>query len=840
MRRTSTFMPGFISLALLLCFLSHPLYAQFGDQRIISSQSLGANFVRAGDLDGDGDIDIVSASPNDSKIAWYRNQDGFGTFEGEEIISLDVARVNSIHIADLDSDGDLDILSASRDDNAIGWHENVGNGTFNSRSIISTDLFVAMAAYTADIDGDGDLDVISASRDDDKIAWYEHLDGAGNFGPQQVISTATLRAYAVFAADIDGDGDQDVLSASELDDKIAWYENMDGNGTFSTQYVISTNANSAHDVVAADLDGDGDFDVVSASAADDKIAWYENIDGAGTFSVERVLTTDALFAHSVSVADVDGDGDLDILSASINDSKLSWYPNLDGRGSFGGQQIISTSGSGATSIVAANLDGDEDLDIISSSMFDNKIAWYESFTGRGRVRFSLFNDVAVGTTVSYWPRSVHAADIDGDGDLDILSASHNDNKIAWYENINGVFSDQKVITSVADGAQDVQTADIDGDGDLDVLSASGLDNSIKWYENFDGRGSFDILSVVSTGANNAHAVYAADIDGDGDLDLISASFDDDTIAWYENLDGQGSYGSLISITRAARGATDVAAADLDGDGDMDVVSSSSFDDKIAWYRNEDGAGGFSGQIDISDNADLATAVHVADIDGDGDLDIVSASSGDDKIAWYENLDGMGLFGQEKVISLAADRAFSVHTADFDNDGDLDVISASRDDNKIAWYENLEAGRFGLQQIITTSVQGARSVFAADLDNDGDPDVISASQGDNRVAWYENLSIISTVLDSEENSLVSNSEVSSSFYPNPVGSLGNLNVEIPQAQHIVVQVYDVRGREVAGLFEGFLAAGEHVVSFERRFLPAGVYIIRIQGEVFMQTVKIVVI
>jgi hypothetical protein len=87
---------------------------------------------------------------------------------------------------------------------------------------------------------------------------------------------------SVYAIDIDGDGDNDVLSASFDDDKIAWYIN-NGNGNFSTEQIISTNADYAQSVYAIDLDGDGDNDVLSASGDDDKIAWYIN-DGSGNFS----------------------------------------------------------------------------------------------------------------------------------------------------------------------------------------------------------------------------------------------------------------------------------------------------------------------------------------------------------------------------------------------------------------------------------------------------------------------------------------------------------------------------------------------------------------------------
>jgi hypothetical protein len=95
------------------------------------------------------------------------------------------------------------------------------------------------------------------------------------FGSQQVITTAADYANSVFATDLDGDGDQDVLSASVLDDKIAWYENL-GGGAFGSQQVITTAADGVYSVFATDLDGDGDQDVLSASYSDDKIAWYEN------------------------------------------------------------------------------------------------------------------------------------------------------------------------------------------------------------------------------------------------------------------------------------------------------------------------------------------------------------------------------------------------------------------------------------------------------------------------------------------------------------------------------------------------------------------------------------
>ena len=165
---------------------------------------------------------------------------------------------------------------------------------------------------------------LSASYHDDKIAWYENTDGLGTFGPQLVISTAADGARRVRAVDIDGDGDVDVLSASELDDRIAWYENTDGLGAFGPQQVITATADLARDVVGADVDGDGDVDVLAASAGDDTVAYFEN-GGAAGFGAAQLVTNTAVGAAAVVAADLDGDGDRDVVVASAADDTVAVY-----------------------------------------------------------------------------------------------------------------------------------------------------------------------------------------------------------------------------------------------------------------------------------------------------------------------------------------------------------------------------------------------------------------------------------------------------------------------------------------------------------------------------------
>ena len=143
--------------------------------------------------------------------------------------------------------------------------------------------------------------------------------------------------------------------------------------------MITLDALEAHFVRAIDLDGDGDADVLSASAYDKKIAWYENTDGLGSFGPQQVITTDATGAESVYAIDLDCDGDVDVLSASMGDDKIAWYENTNGLGSFGSQKVITTGANGAQSVYATDLDGDGDADVLVGSLHDNKVAWFENF-----------------------------------------------------------------------------------------------------------------------------------------------------------------------------------------------------------------------------------------------------------------------------------------------------------------------------------------------------------------------------------------------------------------------------------------------------------------------------
>jgi len=706
---------------------------RFSERKLISPVG-GVSQMAFGDIDGDGDLDAAVTSSAGGAVLWIENSDGLGTFGSVHVLSTLVNGALSIELSDLDGDGDLDVLASAFDSDVIVWFENTdGEGSFGGGNAISTDSASPYSVIAADLDGDSDLDV-AAAKDDGIVEWFENTDGEGTFGPAAAVTTLADGARSVVAVDIDSDGDLDLVSASALDSKIAWYENTDGLGSFGSEEVVSTLADGAWDLFASDLDRDGDLDLSFVSSNDDTHGWFENIDGAGTFGVRQVISALVQSGRAIIAADLDGDGDADTLTASFDDSKLAWYENVDGAGTFGSQTVLGLEEE-AHSLAAVDVDGDGDLDVVAARL--DELVWFENETLH---RSALFPAPSPVTASIRDPYSLYAADLDGDGDLDVLSIATVDDTIVWSENNDGEgsFGTRQVITTLADAVLSVVAADIDRDGDLDVVSASARDSKLAWYENTDGAGTFGTQQVVTTSADFAYSVQAVDLDGDGDLDLLSGAILDNRVSWYENTDGTGSFGAEQEISTDADTVYTVVSADLDGDGDLDVLTATAGDDTVAWFENTDGEGTFGAEQVISTDVDFATSADASDLDGDGDLDVVSSSLDDNKIAWYENEDGLGTFGPERVVTEGFNTAIVVVPADLDGDGDEDLLTSALFVDRVAWFENVDGvGTFGDERVLSTIVGSGAELVAADLDRDGDLDVLASSSSRDQVLWYEN-------------------------------------------------------------------------------------------------------
>jgi hypothetical protein len=222
--------------------------------------------VQAADLDGDGDLDVMAASAFDDQVVWFENLGG-AVFGPEHVLASDVLSAQTVRAADLDGDGDLDLHVASKHDGAMSWFENLGAGSFGPRRFIDPrphpflvgesygGVPIAQWTEAMDLDGDGDLELLAGS-DVRGVYWVDNL-GGGLFGTVEPLIMDSRHVEQIRHADLDGDGDDDLAVASRMDARIAWYENQrddpDGDRVNSAAELCITHT----DPELADTDGDG-------------------------------------------------------------------------------------------------------------------------------------------------------------------------------------------------------------------------------------------------------------------------------------------------------------------------------------------------------------------------------------------------------------------------------------------------------------------------------------------------------------------------------------------------------------------------------------------------------
>jgi len=189
------------------------------------------------------------------------------------------------------------------------------SGLFVPETQISSDAFYAV--YAVDVDDDGDADIATANGG--RVTWFENDGTAVPSFAEHMITNQAFSGTAIHAGDLDGDGDVDLLGASKSDDEIAWYEN-DGaaDPTFTPHSIYigppaSEGGADPRSVYAADVDGDGDLDVLasfSGESAFDRVAWFENDGAANPSFTDHTISGATSYAFMVSAADMDDDGDL--------------------------------------------------------------------------------------------------------------------------------------------------------------------------------------------------------------------------------------------------------------------------------------------------------------------------------------------------------------------------------------------------------------------------------------------------------------------------------------------------------------------------------------------------
>ena len=594
------------------------------------------------DGDHDLDVLLSGNSKNIAGITKLFKNDGSGNFmevAGTPFLSV---YYGSIAFGDIDGDTDLDVLITGESFfpriNVTKLYKNDGTGNFTEVPGTPFDPVSSSSIAFTDVDGDNDLDVlISGDNDTTNIVKLYANNGTGQFTEVAGTPFEGVKTSSIAVADIDGSNGPDLIITGYSNDLIAITKLYKNNGAGVFSEVTDTPFPSIHSgsVGFADIDGDHDQDVLITGYQDSftPIAKLFSNDGIGNFTELKDSPFEGMAYGSVAFADVDGDNDQDFLVSGRNtqhrlNTKL--YLN-DGSGSFAEDLTVPFEGVDDGAVAFADVDGDLDQDLLitGSVTFATKIAKLYINDGAG-----TFTEMQGTPFEGVWSSSVAFADIDGDNDPDVLIAGRNNSTSGTtklYTN-DGTGNFAEVVGTPFDSVNrcDIAFADIDGDNDQDVLITGRNTSEVqisKLYTN-DGTGVFtEVINTPFDGVEYG-SVDFADIDGDYDQDvLITGVFRVNNVfilgAKLFSNDGTGNYTEIVGTPFHAVFNSSVSFIDVDGDKDPDVlIAGSQHSSDITQLYINDGSGNFteaSGNSFIGLNF-VSTAF--ADIDGDSDPDFV--------------------------------------------------------------------------------------------------------------------------------------------------------------------------------------------------------------------------
>jgi len=479
-----------------------PIWLGDGAGSFTLSGGLGSSDARRlalGDVDHDGHLDVVQGASSSNHLFFG---DGRGAFAMRE--PRVTPRAWAPVLGDVDGDGDLDLVQASSLETTV--HFGDGSGQFHA-SGITLATGEAREARLLDVDGDGDLDLALATERGPEL-WLSSL--SGTFGGARFVDSGITigggDTFDLLLEDLDGDGWPEVLEACSEGLRV-W---PNRGGAFGAPRVLRPEDPSAtvHAIALADFDRNGAVDIVAGGFGSSQV-WLADAGAANGFRSGARL--DVGRTWDVVAGDLDGDGDVDVVEGNeAGVANRAWlqvealrFVDPYGFDTADGQSVGST-----TCVLTGDLDRDGRPDLVTSSIGEPVRVWRNSGTGR----FALHESLDARET-----RAMALGDVDRDGDLDLVtggSGAEGAPTRVWLNRGRGRFEAGPELTRTE--AHALLLADLDGDGRLDLVL--GNFHELNQYLRGNGDGTFEL--VQEFGGGPTRALAAGDLDADGDLDLV--------------------------------------------------------------------------------------------------------------------------------------------------------------------------------------------------------------------------------------------------------------------------------------------------------------------------------
>jgi len=602
---------------------------------------LNPNAIAFGDLDGDGDHDmIVPFYPRQgtgTSVA-VRFNSGAGTFGGQVLYHAGTDPRDAA-LGDLDADGDLDIVVTNGGSSNVSVFINNGNGTFADDALYAVTGGPGAIAL-GDLNSDGTLDITCAVGNVSVLL----NEGRGTFGADAVYPAGDgVRRLAL--GDLDGDGELDIAATRSTPEPLVVLPNV-ANGAFGEAIVYAA-GRGADGIAIGDLDAEGNVDIAVANASSGTLTVQLN-PGDASFTRDMTYGTGDS-PWGLAAGDLDADGDVDVVIASEADDVLNVHLG-GGNGTLGAPVPYETRES-PRRVALGDLDGDGDLDIAATN------AGNSSCNGAG-VGVYINHGDATFEWIHWYPqfdciRDVALGDADGDGALDLWIAA------GWSVSIrvnNGQGAFAFPISYLTGGDDPVSLAldDLDGDGDVDAAVANRWSDDVSVLLN-DGDGIL-LGNALYDVEHKPELLQLGDFDEDGKPDIAVANEWDDSISLLLNA-GDGTFGGSVEYD-VGENPMALALGDLDGDDHLDVIAANNGDTNVSVLSgNGDGTFDPDARYGVFGEFYCPKFVTLADMNGDGRLDVLavtpSGTVDPDRITILLNECTAPLPGVVSVASVAA-------------------------------------------------------------------------------------------------------------------------------------------------------------------------------------------
>ena len=650
----------------------------------------------------------------------------------------------------------------------------------------------SFGSAVGDLDGDGKTDIVALDLNN-TLAIYlnSSTSGAitsGSFSNVQTLTTGT-GAEEVVVGDFNGDGKPDIAVANSTANNVSVFLNQSsgtGNINFAAKADFTTDTKPVR-LATGDIDGDGLLDIVTANNTANTISLLRNTSSGGSISFATHVDFAAQTGpQGVAIADMDNDNKLDIVAINYTSNSISVFRNTATVGAFTASSLASAQhfgvGGHPQSIAIADIDGDGKMDVATTYHAGSGIHFLpNASTGIGNISFGTAFGRAVGSS-TYW---IALGDLNGDGKPDIVTTDTFNIFVILNKTTPGNFTDADLgatTTFYVPGSPRVVLSDLDGDGKADIIGTNGavsvFRNALAFppvISSFTPSSGPAGTTVTITGTNfNTTAVNNVVFFGGIKASVTAANSTSLTVTVPSGV----RYGEITVVNTSVgltatsskvftpvlsnikntfaisdfSGSTQTtlsspwsaAMGDIDGDGKADIVMGYNGSNKISVLRNT----GTSGSISFDTKVDFTVGnspngIAIADIDGDGKLDISTANQSGGSVSVMLNTSTSGTisFAAASNFSLSFSGPIAIAVRDLDGDGRPDIATANLSGNNMSVLRN--TGRVGSISFAsaqnTATGTGATDITMGDIDGDGKADIAVANQTVGTVSVFLNTS-----------------------------------------------------------------------------------------------------